>query len=70
MRASDHTTLQQVLLRDQAVRILHRAITHALLHEEAAALAALHGPRAREWYEDVDELAGLGCVFTAEKVPA
>lgn len=60
---SDHTTLRQVELRDEAVRILHRAITHALIHEEMQALAALQGAKAREWYEDVNELSGLGCVF-------
>lgn len=65
MRSSDHSTLRQVELRDEAVRILHRAITHALIHEETQALAALQGPKAREWYEDTNELAGLGCVFKA-----
>jgi len=63
MRASDHTTLRQIELRDEAVRVLHRAITNALCGHEAAALASLSAPRAREWYDDVSEYAGLSCVF-------
>lgn len=67
MRASDYTTLSTVLLRDEAVRILHRAISHVLECQEREALAALEGPKAREWYEDVGELSGLGVVFKADR---
>jgi hypothetical protein len=69
MGAGDHTTLRQIELRDEAVRVLHRAITNALCGHEAAALASLSSPRAREWYEDVNEYAGLATVFS-EKAAA
>lgn len=64
MGNSDHTTLRQIELRDEAVRVLHRAITNALCGHEAAALASLSAPRAREWYEDINEYAGLATVFS------
>jgi len=64
MRTGDHTTLRQIELRDEAVRILHRAIAHVMEHQESAALSALQGPKAREWYEDIGEYSGLGVIFS------
>jgi hypothetical protein len=68
MRHGDHVALRQVELRDAAVRVLHRAISHVLEGQEAQALAALQGPRAREWYEDVSEYSGLTCVLSEREV--
>lgn len=63
MRAGDHVPLRQVELRDEAVRILHRAISHVQAEQIREAVAALQGERACEWYEDISEFAGLGVVF-------
>jgi len=66
MRDRAHVTLQQVELRDEAVRILHRAISHVQAEQYKEAFQALDGPKAREWYEDINEHSGLGCVFKSE----
>lgn len=61
------TTLETVELRDEAVRILHRAIEHVQQYEYTLALRVLDCERSREWFEDVDTLAGLGCVFSERR---
>jgi hypothetical protein len=58
------TTIQVIETRDEAVRILYRAISFAQQYEYRSALRELDSERAREWYEDVQSLSGLGCIFT------
>lgn len=61
------TTLETVELRDEAVRILHRALSHVQAYEYRKALGELESDRAREWYDDIQSLSGLGCVFQSRK---
>jgi hypothetical protein len=59
------STIEVIELRDEAVRILHRAIQHVRCADEEKALAELRTHEAAAWYDDVDALSGLGCVFKA-----
>lgn len=58
------TTVQVIETRDEAVRILYRAISCVQQYEYRKALLELESERARAWYEDVQSLSGLGCIFT------